>query len=62
MVFITHDLTVVRHIADQIAVMHKGEIIEYGQALQICDQPQQNYTQKLIASTPTWPITDNRLA
>jgi len=62
MVFITHDLTVVRHIADQIAVMHKGEIIEYGQALQICDQPQQNYTQQLIASTPTWPITDNRLA
>lgn len=62
MVFITHDLTVVRHIADRIAVMHKGEIIEQGTALQICDQPQKNYTQQLIASIPTWPITDNRLA
>jgi len=62
MVFITHDLTVVRHIADYIAVMHKGEIIEYGLAPHVCDNPQQNYTQQLIASTPTWPITDNRLA
>lgn len=62
MVFITHDLAVVRHIADNIAVMHHGEIVEYGTAIQVCDQPQQNYTQELIASTPTWPITNNRLA
>ena len=62
MIFITHDLAVVRHIADDIAVMHDGEIIEYGAALRICDQPQENYTQQLIASTPTWPISDNRLA
>jgi len=62
MIFITHDLAVVRHIADDIAVMHAGEIIEYGPAVKICDQPQENYTQQLIASTPTWPITDNRLA
>ena len=62
MIFITHDLAVVRHIADDIAVMHDGEIIEYGAAVRICDQPQENYTQQLIASTPTWPISDNRLA
>ncbi|MFT5708928.1 MAG: peptide/nickel transport system ATP-binding protein [Oceanospirillaceae bacterium] len=61
-IFITHDLSVVRHMADQIAVMHKGEIIEYGPALQICDQPQQNYTQQLIAAIPSWPIKNNRLA
>jgi peptide/nickel transport system ATP-binding protein len=61
-IFITHDLSVVRHIADQIAVMHKGEIIEYGSALQICDQPQQSYTQQLIAAIPSWPIKNNRLA
>jgi peptide/nickel transport system ATP-binding protein len=61
-IFITHDLSVVRHIADQIAVMHKGEIIEYGAALQICDKPQENYTQQLIAAIPSWPIKDNRLA
>jgi ABC-type oligopeptide transport system ATPase subunit len=61
-IFITHDLSVVRHIADQIAVMHKGEIIEYGAALQICDKPQEIYTQQLIAAIPSWPIKDNRLA
>jgi peptide/nickel transport system ATP-binding protein len=61
-IFITHDLSVVRHIADQIAVMHKGQIIEYGDALQICDKPQQNYTQQLIAAIPSWPVKDNRLA
>jgi oligopeptide transport system ATP-binding protein len=62
MIFITHDLAVVRHIADDIAVMHKGEVIEYGPALDICDRPQQNYTQQLIAAIPAWPITNNRLA
>lgn len=62
MIFITHDLAVVRHIADDIVVMNQGEIVEYGDALQICDQPQKNYTQELIASTPTWPIANNRLA
>jgi peptide/nickel transport system ATP-binding protein len=62
MVFITHDLSVVRHIADNIAVMHQGEIIEYGPALQICDRPQQRYTQQLIASIPAWPLEENRLA
>jgi ABC-type oligopeptide transport system ATPase subunit len=61
-VFITHDLAVVRHIADDIAVMDQGRIIEYGSALQICDHPQEKYTQQLIASTPTWPMTHNRLA
>lgn len=62
MVFITHDLAVVRHIADDIAVMNQGEIIEYGKAVAICDHPQENYTQQLIASTPTWPIQENGLA
>ena len=62
MIFITHDLAVVRHIADDIAVMHKGEVIEYGAALDICDRPQQSYTQQLIAAIPSWPISNNRLA
>ena len=61
-IFITHDLAVVRHIADEIAVMHQGEIVEYGDAVQICDFPQKKYTQQLIASTPTWPMTTNGLA
>jgi peptide/nickel transport system ATP-binding protein len=62
MIFITHDLYVVRHVADNIAVMHAGELIEYGAAESLCDNPQENYTQQLIAATPTWPIADNPLA
>lgn len=62
LIFITHDLSVVRHMADNIAVMHHGKIVEYGEALSICDQPQEKYTQQLIASTPTWPIVNNTLA
>lgn len=48
--FITHDMGVVRHIADRIAVMRKGEIVELGSADQVLDAPQQPYTQALIAS------------
>ena len=62
LIFITHDLSVVRHMADNIAVMNNGKIVEYGEALSICDQPQEKYTQQLIASTPTWPIVNNALA
>ena len=62
MVFITHDLHVVRHMADNIAVMHEGELIEYGPAELICKKPQEKYTQQLIAATPTWPIANNALA
>jgi len=62
MVFITHDLHVVRHMANNIAVMHEGELIEYGPAELICKKPQEKYTQQLIAATPTWPIANNALA
>lgn len=62
MIFITHDLYVVRHIADNIAVMHHGEVVEYGSAESICGNPQESYTQQLIAATPTWPLVHNALA
>ena len=62
MIFITHDLYVVRHMADNIAVMHAGELIEYGPTEAICSRPQESYTQQLIAATPTWPIAENPLA
>jgi ABC-type dipeptide/oligopeptide/nickel transport system ATPase component len=62
MIFITHDLFVVRHMADNIAVMHAGELIEYGPAECICDNPPEIYTQQLMVATPTWPIADNALA
>ena len=50
--FISHDLSVVHHIADRIAVMHSGRIVEYGEAEQIFTHPQQPYTQKLLQAIP----------
>ncbi|OZG67406.1 dipeptide ABC transporter ATP-binding protein [Bifidobacterium eulemuris] len=50
--FITHDLAVVDMLADRIMVMHKGEIVEYGDASQIIERPRNAYTQKLMASLP----------
>ena len=50
--FITHDLAVVDMLADRIMVMHKGEIVEHGDADQVMNNPQNPYTQKLLASLP----------
>ncbi len=50
--FITHDFAVVATIADRVAVMHKGKIVETGTTREIIDTPKHPYTQKLIASLP----------
>ena len=52
-IFISHDLSVVKFMSDRILVMNCGEIVEQGVADEIYRQPQQAYTQKLIASIPT---------
>jgi peptide/nickel transport system ATP-binding protein len=51
-VFISHDLSVVRYISDRIMVMNKGKIEEIGDAEQIYFHPQKEYTKKLISSIP----------
>lgn len=51
-IFISHDLSVVRYISDRIMVMNKGKIEERGKADDIYFNPQSVYTQKLIASIP----------
>ena len=51
-VFISHDLSVVRHIANQVMVMFFGEVIEYGNRDEVFDNPQQEYTKELFAATP----------
>ena len=50
--FITHDLAVVDMLADRIMVMHKGQIVEHGDAGQIMQHPENPYTKKLLASLP----------
>jgi peptide/nickel transport system ATP-binding protein len=51
-IFISHDLSVVRYISDRILVMHKGKIVEQGNAEQIYFDPKNEYTQKLIDAIP----------
>jgi ABC-type glutathione transport system ATPase component len=50
--FITHDLAVVRALADSVVVMYRGDIVERGRTLQIFADPQHEYTRTLLASTP----------
>ena len=50
--FITHDLRVVRHIADEVAVMYKGKVVEQGSVEAIYQSPQQSYTQSLLSAIP----------
>ncbi|MCL6283685.1 ABC transporter ATP-binding protein [Ruegeria sp. 2012CJ41-6] len=53
MLFITHDLGIVRRIADRVCVMKDGEIVETGATVEIFDNPQHPYTQKLLAAEPS---------
>jgi peptide/nickel transport system ATP-binding protein/oligopeptide transport system ATP-binding protein len=50
--FISHDLRVVCHIADEVAVMHKGRVVERGDVESLYANPQQEYTQNLLNSIP----------
>ena len=52
MIFITHDLLTVRAIADRVAVMQEGQIVEYAATQQIFAAPQHFYTQMLLAAAP----------
>ena len=51
-VFVAHDLAVVRHLCEKIVVLHKGKVVEQGTREQIFDNPQMPYTQSLLAAVP----------
>lgn len=52
MIFISHDLSVVRYIADNIIVMYQGEIVERGPSEEVFNNPQHEYTRKLLSAIP----------
>lgn len=51
-IFITHDIGVVQHVADRIIVMNKGRIVEQGAASEVLSKPKEEYTRFLMASVP----------
>ncbi|QCB27675.1 ABC transporter ATP-binding protein [Corynebacterium endometrii] len=50
--FVAHDLSVVRHLSDRVAVMYKGKFVEFGDVDDIFDNPQHEYTKKLLDAIP----------
>lgn len=51
-IFISHDLSVVKYISDEIGVMNKGQIVEYGPAEEVYHNPKDDYTKKLLSAIP----------
>tara|TARA_R110002110_G_scaffold205066_5_gene416842 strand:+ start:18409 stop:19998 length:1590 start_codon:yes stop_codon:yes gene_type:complete len=58
MLFVSHDLAVVRHIADRILVLYKGQVVEQGTGEALFEQPQQDYTRQLLQSIPGRALLD----
>jgi peptide/nickel transport system ATP-binding protein len=50
--FVSHDLSVVKHLAHRVAVMYRGKIVEQGDGEQVFTNPQHEYTQRLLAAVP----------
>ncbi|TDL46208.1 ATP-binding cassette domain-containing protein [Microbacterium oleivorans] len=50
--FVTHDLAVVRHVSHRVAVMYRGEIVEYGDGDRVTSAPEHSYTQRLFMAAP----------
>ncbi len=55
MLFISHDMAVIRHMCDRVAVMKDGRVIERGTCERVMEQPEHPYTQELLAAVPRTP-------
>ncbi|GAA4704914.1 ABC transporter [Promicromonospora umidemergens] len=53
--FISHDLAVVRYVAGQVAVLHRGRVVEQGETAQVLGDPRHDYTRSLLAAVPRPP-------
>ena len=62
MVFVTHDLAVLRQIADRVAVLYEGKVVELGETARVYEEPRHAYTKELLAAVPvTDPAEARRL-
>lgn len=52
LIFVSHDLSVIRRVCDRVAVLQNGRLVETGTAAQVYDHPQQDYTRRLLAAVP----------
>jgi peptide/nickel transport system ATP-binding protein len=62
MIWVTHDLAVVAGLADRIAVMYAGRIVEMGRTADVIERPMHPYTKGLIGSVPSQNTRGHRLA
>jgi peptide/nickel transport system ATP-binding protein len=53
LIFVSHDLSVIRHVCDTVAVMRHGDVVETGPTARVYDHPQEPYTRELLAAAPT---------
>jgi len=54
--FISHSMPLVRYLCHRVAVMQRGRVVELGPWQQVCESPQEAYTQQLLAATPELPL------
>jgi oligopeptide/dipeptide ABC transporter ATP-binding protein len=59
--FISHDMSVVRHVADQVLVLYQGRAMESGPAAELCDDPRHPYTLRLLGAAPVPDPVEQRL-
>ncbi len=54
--FISHSMPLVHYLCDRVAVMQRGRLVELGECMQVCENPENPYTRQLIAATPEMPL------